>query len=293
MQVKKYTQSGIFSMVVLLSVLLMCIIMLLMSGVDEPVLITIISLVILTVVICFLVFFKLTIIIDDTHLTFLMGIGMVRKSFPLSEIESCKAVTNSSISGFGIHMTSSGWLYNVSGRYAIELTFKNSGKRIRIGTDKPDEIAALVTSRIDGSIAGSYFDKGGNGGIYLIIAMVAATLVLPVILLTYGGRDTEVIIDKEALILKGMYGLSINYSDMQAADTVLMLPAIRSRTNGYASGKTLKGHFKLKDQSKALLFIRKGVPPYICIKSSGPAVYLNFDDPGKTREVFAGIRGSL
>lgn len=293
MPVKKYTQSGIFSIIVLLSIFLLCIIMLVMSGVDEPIPIVIISFVLLTVVVCFLVFFKLTIIVDDTHLTFLMGIGLVRKSFPLSEIESCRAVTNSAVSGFGIHLTSAGWLYNVSGRYAIELTFKNTGKRIRIGTDKPDEIAALVTSRINGSMAGSYYDKGGHGGLYLIITMVAATILLPVILITYGGKDTEVILSDKALTLKGMYGLVINYSDMRSADTVQSLPPIRSRTNGYSSGKTLKGHFKLKDQSKALLFIKKGVPPYICIKSSGLPVYLNFDDPGKTREIFKGVKVRL
>lgn len=293
MPVKKYTQNGILSMMLLLPLMVICVVLLFITGVDEPVTVIIFSFVLLTFIVSFLVFFKMTIIIDDTHLTFSMGIGLVRKSYPLSEIASCKPVTNSVLSGVGIHMTSSGWLYNVSGRYAIELTFKNSGRKIRIGTDKPDEVAEAVTKQINGSMAGSYFDKGGQGGLYLILAMIAATAILPVLLVVYGGRDTEITFNDTGFSLNGIYGLTIPYSDILSADTMESLPAIRSRTNGYSSGKILKGHFKLHDHSKALLFIKKGVPPYICIKSSGVPIYLNFNSPGKTRTVFLNIKGRI
>jgi len=293
MPVKKYTQSGTFSIFVLIPVLLLCILLMFITGVDEPVTVIIFSFIILTFIICLLIFYKLTIIIDDTHLVFSMGIGLIRKSFPLSDIEGCKPVRNSPLSGIGVHMTSSGWLYNVSGKYAIELAFKSSGKKIRIGTDKPDEIAGVINKQINSSMAGSYYDKGGHGGLYLILSMVAATILMPVILIFYGGKETEVIQTSETLILKGMYGLVISFSDIKSADTMQSLPAIRSRTNGYASGKILKGHFKLQDQSKVLLFIKKGIPPYICIRSSGLPVYLNFDDPSKTREVFSSIKSKI
>jgi hypothetical protein len=293
MPVKKYTQNGILSMMLLLPLMVICIVLLFITGVDEPVTVIIFSFVLLTFIVSFLVFFKMTIIIDDTHLTFSMGIGLVRKSYPLSEIASCKPVTTSVLSGVGIHMTSSGWLYNVSGKYAIELTFKSSGRRIRIGTDKPDEIAEAVTKQINGSMAGSYYDRGGHGGLYLILAMIAATAILPVLLVVYGGRETEITFSDSGFSLNGIYGLTIPYSDILSADTMESLPAIRSRTNGYSSGKILKGHFKLQDQSRVLLFIKKGTPPYILIKTSGSPIYLNFDTPRLTRQVFVDLRNRI
>lgn len=293
MPVKKYTQKGILSMLLLLPLMVICIVLLFIIGVDEPVTVILFSFVMLTFIVSFLVFFKMTIIIDDTHLTFSMGIGLVRKSYPLSEIASCKPVTNSVLSGVGIHMTSSGWLYNVSGKYAIELTFKSSGRRIRIGTDKPDEIANAVTKQINGSMSGSYYDKGGHGGLYLILAMIAATVILPVLLVVYGGRETEITFNDSGFSLNGIYGLTIPYSDILSADTMESLPSIRSRTNGYSSGKIMKGHFKLHDHSKALLFIKKGTPPYILIKTSGSTIYLNLETPRLTRQVFVDLRNKL
>jgi hypothetical protein len=202
-------------------------------------------------------------------------------------------VKNSFIYGIGVHMVPSGWLYNVSGKYAIELSFKSNNKKIRIGTDKPDEISHIINKQINGSMAGSYFDKGGHGGLYLIGVMIAATIILPILLISYGGRETEITLSDSSMKLSGMYGLQMEYSDIKQADTMQTLPAIRSRTNGYASGKILKGHFKLKDQSKVMLFIKKGVPPYICIKTSGETIYLNSYSPVKTREVFSTIKGRI
>lgn len=290
MPVKKYTQTGFFSVIVLLPVMLFCIVMLFVTGTDEPVTVVIFTLIILTFLVCLLTFFRLTIIIDDTHLVFTMGIGLVRKSYPLSEISGCTPVTNPVLSGIGIHLTPSGWLYNVSGKYAIELTFKSTGKKVRIGTDKPEEISKVVNQQINGSMAGSYYDKGGSGGLVLILAMVAATIVLPVILVVCGGRETKAVFSDSALKLSGLYGLNVPYSDILSADTMHSLPAIKSRTNGYASGKILKGHFRLQDQSKVLLFIRKGVPPYIRLKTSKTTVYLNLYSPDATRQTFSEVK---
>jgi len=293
MPVKKYTQTGIFTIVVLLPIMLFCIIMLFITGIDEPITVVIFTLIILTFVVCLLTFYKLTIIIDDTHLTFSMGVGLVRKSYPLSDIATCKPVTNSVLSGVGIHLTSSGWLYNVSGKHAIEVSFKSSGKKIRIGTDKPDEISNVVNKQINGSMAGSYYDKGGSGGLVLILAMVAATILLPVILVVWGGRETKIDFTDSVFKLSGIYGLDVAYSDILSADTMQSLPAIKSRTNGFASGRILKGHFKMQDQSKVLLFIRKGVPPYIRLKTSKTTVYLNFYSPDSTRQVYSEVKNRL
>ena len=93
---------------------------------------------------CLACFNKITITITKTTLSFSMGIGLIKKTYPLSDIKSCTPIKNNIISGWGIRRIQGGWLYNVSGFQAIELQFKNENKIIRIGTDKPDEVVAEV-----------------------------------------------------------------------------------------------------------------------------------------------------
>jgi hypothetical protein len=287
---KKFTQPGTFSIIVLVPIMILCIVLLLILGMDEPAMMIIFSFIILIFILCLLTFYKLTIIIDDTHLTFRMGIGMINKSYPLSEIESCTAVKNPIFYGIGIHMTTSGWLYNVSGSSAIELTFKNRKGSIRIGTNKPDEIAGILNERIDNKAGSLFYEKSGYMGIYLTLITLALVIVFPILLVGYGTREPEAIFSESSMTLSGMYGIPINYADILQSDTLQSLPQVKSRTNGFAAGKVLKGNFKLHDHSKAMLFVKKGVPPYIYIKTIDKTVYLNFEDTGKTREVFKVLR---
>jgi hypothetical protein len=98
-------------------------------------------------------FYRLTVEIDATHLTFRFGIGLIRKSIPLAEIVEAKPVRNSWLYGWGIHRTPHGWLYNVSGREAVEILLA-SGKRFRLGTDEPRRLAlALHAARADVRLA--------------------------------------------------------------------------------------------------------------------------------------------
>ena len=93
-------------------------------------------------------FYNLTVTIDDAHLRIRFGIGLIRKRFPLDQIDSCRPVRNSWLYGWGIRLTHRGWLYNVSGLEAVELKMK-SGKTCRIGTDEPAALAAALEERLD------------------------------------------------------------------------------------------------------------------------------------------------
>lgn len=97
-----------------------------------------------------LLFHSLTVEIDDEHLRLRFGIGLIRKRFPLDEIDSCQPVRNSWLYGWGIRLTPRGWLYNVSGLEAVELTMMN-GKTCRIGTDEPRVLAAALQEALEDS----------------------------------------------------------------------------------------------------------------------------------------------
>jgi hypothetical protein len=98
---------------------------------------------------CLACFNKLTISITNTTVSFAMGMGLIKKSYPISEIKSCSAHKNSMINGWGIRVIQGGWLYNVSGFHSIELRFRNDTKVIRIGTNVPDEVVETINKRLN------------------------------------------------------------------------------------------------------------------------------------------------
>ena len=88
-------------------------------------------------------FASLTVEIKDAMLTVRFGPGLIRKRVPLATIRSCEVVQNPWWYGWGIRLTPHGWLYNVSGFAAVELTL-HSGRRLRIGTDEPERLCQAI-----------------------------------------------------------------------------------------------------------------------------------------------------
>jgi hypothetical protein len=287
---KKFTQSGTFLIMVTLSCIILSIVLLFIIGFDEAFPVVMLSFVILIFIVCLLIFYKLTITIDDTTLKFSMGIGLISRSYPLSDIESCTPVKNSVLWGIGIHMSPSGWLFNVSGLSSVELSFKNRKSKILIGTDRPEEVAEAVRAKISGVQAGLFYEKSGKQGIYLTVLFVTAVILIPVLIFISGSREMKITFSDSTLNIGGMYGFSVGYSDIIKADTLQTLPHIKSRTNGFEAGGILKGHFKLYDNSKVMLFIKEGIPPYILINTASKPIYLNSSNPVQTREYFKNIR---
>ncbi len=93
-------------------------------------------------------FANLTVEIDAGHLRIRFGSGLIRKRFPLDQIDAGRPVRNPLIYGWGIRLTPHGWLYNVSGQEAVELKMK-SGKTYRIGTNEPEALTAALQEALD------------------------------------------------------------------------------------------------------------------------------------------------
>jgi hypothetical protein len=101
-------------------------------------------LVVLAVLIVIAVLFaSLTVTIGNDFLKLAFGPGLIQKRVLLAEIASCAVAQNSWWYGWGIRLTPHGWLYNVAGRSAVEITLKN-GRRFRIGTDEPERLCQAL-----------------------------------------------------------------------------------------------------------------------------------------------------
>jgi len=98
--------------------------------------------------VCLVLFATLTVVIDEDVLEIRFGPGVIRKKFPLKDIESCRVVKNPWYYGWGIRLTPHGWLYNVSGFHAVEIKMK-TGKKYRIGTDVPNDLEKTIKQSIE------------------------------------------------------------------------------------------------------------------------------------------------
>jgi hypothetical protein len=93
------------------------------------------------------IFGSLTIEVTSEKLKWYFGIGLVRKSIFLQEIQTVSIVKNPWYYGWGIRLTPHGWLNNVSGTRGVEIELK-SGKKFRLGSDEPEKLAEVIDNGI-------------------------------------------------------------------------------------------------------------------------------------------------
>ena len=93
--------------------------------------------------VCLALFPTLTVKVTSKAVELWFGAGLIRKAFPLAQIQSVQFMTNSPLYGWGIRPLASGWLYNVSGSRCVELQLKDS-RKYRIGSDEPEALAQAI-----------------------------------------------------------------------------------------------------------------------------------------------------
>jgi len=92
-------------------------------------------------------FYKLTITIENETLFASFGIGIICMSVRLAEIVGCEPIRIRWRYGWEIHLTSYGWLYNVSGLDAVAITLR-SGRKFALGTDNPYGLVNAIQSAV-------------------------------------------------------------------------------------------------------------------------------------------------
>ena len=145
MNTYRHTQFGTVIVVITVAVIPLAVLPMWLAGIA-----TAAWLILGSMVVVLSLFASLTVEIDAEYLRIRFGIGLIRKHFPLDQIDTCRPVSNPWIYGWGIRLTPHGWLYNVSGQEAVELKMK-SGKTCRIGTDEPEVLTAALQEALDSS----------------------------------------------------------------------------------------------------------------------------------------------
>jgi len=92
-------------------------------------------------------FFSLAVSIDRERLRVAFGVGLIRITFPLSDLVRARTVRNPWYAGWGIRALGEGWLFNVSGVDAVEIETR-AGRKHRVGTDQPAALEAAIKTAI-------------------------------------------------------------------------------------------------------------------------------------------------
>jgi hypothetical protein len=100
-------------------------------------------LIFVTILLVGILFGTLTVEVAHGKVKCWFGPGLIRKEYSLTDVTGAEAVRNRWYYGWGIRYTPHGWLFNVSGLDAVEITL-SSGRHFRIGTDQPVELERAI-----------------------------------------------------------------------------------------------------------------------------------------------------
>ena len=115
----------------------------LLIGVYASLLPQFVLIVVLGFAIALALFSRLTVRVDHEALTLHFGIGLVHRRFPLAGVADVQVVRSRWWHGWGIHWFGNGWLYNVSGLDAVQLSY-GDGRAVRVGTDEPQQLLGAI-----------------------------------------------------------------------------------------------------------------------------------------------------
>jgi hypothetical protein len=93
-------------------------------------------------------FSTLTVVVDDRAVRLWFGFGSLRREVVFADVRAARKVRNHWYAGWGVRVIPQGRLYNVGGLDAVELEMDN-GRVVRVGTDQPDALLAVVSAALD------------------------------------------------------------------------------------------------------------------------------------------------
>jgi hypothetical protein len=239
-------------------------------------------------------FATLTVTVDDSAIDARFGIGLVGKRVPFERIRSCQVVRNPWYYGWGIHFIPGGMLYNASGLSAIELRLTN-GRCLRIGSGDADTLAVALR-RAAPAVSDQILEPGSTSkfGIYVSLGVAVVAVAVAAVTIYSGMQPPAVEVTPESFSVRnGLYSNTIPLRQITAATLDERIPRVGLKTNGFAAGGTLRGTFRVDSWGSARLYVNLDRPPFVVIRSPDGIVVVNFQDPERTRAVYAQLRQAM
>lgn len=256
-----------------------------------------------------LLFGALTVTVDQEKVKAAFGLGLIRKTIDIQEVHAVHIVKTPWHVGWGVRMIPGGMIYNVSGFHSLEFHMK-SGRKYRIGTDDPAAFHDAVrmalqhqkntSNKIENMAPGKVpqpptarnaLGRPRLGSKARIIVVVIVIMTVMGFLIQTQSQPPKVAVSPEKFCIKSLfYGAEIPWTSIRKLSMEDEMPRIETRTNGFAIGPKLRGHFRLESQSKAQIFVQADAPPFILIRTDSGFLFLNDQKAANTRALFASMQ---
>ncbi len=221
----------------------------------------------------------LTVTVTDGALDARFGVGLIGKRTALERIASATIVRNPWYYGWGLRRIPDGWLYNVAGFDAVELTLADGGI-LRVGTDEPAALKAAIATRValvDVARSDDPMSSSTGAWAFAPAAIIGgAVIVLVSAVLWSGQQPVQASIANGRLTVQGAgYCAFVAIGEITDVALVDTLPAMVTKLNGYATGSRLRGHFSVADVGPCEVFVDRDAPPFIVVRSSSGTLIVN------------------
>lgn len=242
-------------------------------------------------------FSALTVQVDADHLSARFGPGPIRRRIALSDVRAATVVSNPWWYGWGLRLIPGGTLYNVSGLSAVELVLRDGGVW-RVGTDEPEALLAAVLARTGPLAPLDAAEQRARGAAakrtWVVAAALGAAFALGLGgLLAAQHRAPTVTVDASALTIESaLYDARVPLSEVRDVALVEQLPRVLARTNGYATGETLRGWFRVEGLGEGRLYVEAEHPPFVVVKHAQGFVIVGFADAARTRQLHDQLRAA-
>ncbi|MAT41412.1 MAG: hypothetical protein CL609_03650 [Anaerolineaceae bacterium] len=88
-------------------------------------------------------FSSFTVEVSEENLRFWFGIGVIRKTITLREVQSTKEIQNPWYYFWGVKSIPGGWFYAIAPGTAVEIKLKNGGI-LQLGTNQPKKLKQAI-----------------------------------------------------------------------------------------------------------------------------------------------------
>jgi hypothetical protein len=241
-------------------------------------------------------FSTLTVAVSRDAIEASFGIGFLNRRIPVGQIRGWRIVRSPLYHGIGMRFIPGGMLYNVRSGPAVELLL-DSDRILRIGTDEPqrliEALAAVRQPPVPDYSSVVMTVRRGRWRRVAMFAIVVLPIALVFLMIQASEKPPRVTMSHEGMkIGAGIYGVELPWSTVTDVTLEQALPRVVRRTNGYALGGTLRGHFRVAGLGPARLFVERDEPPFVRITTSTQGViYVGFGRGGGTRQLFGEISG--
>jgi hypothetical protein len=164
------------------------------------------------------------------------------------------------------------------------------GSQLRIGTNDGHALVAALRRVIPArAVQGAQTRVfPGHPALAALACLLVPMFAVVALMFYISTRAVAVTVSRDQLSVSGgIFRDEIRMQDVENVSLEPGLPAVLERVNAFTFGDSLRGRYLLEDVGKAHLFVERGSPPYVKVRTTTSVVWINFKDPGRTRDLYA------